>query len=76
MYDFLKQQPMYQTYHDESEKRPKRTGTMLTRALTRPFLDELGLVKYIFSNLKRLRKLASLRDLLVLVKLEGSCFMK
>ena len=34
------------TYHDESEKRPKRTGTMLTRALTRQFLDELGLVKY------------------------------
>ena len=48
MCDFLKQQPMYQTYHDEIEKRPKRAGTMLTHALTRQFLDELGLVKYIF----------------------------
>jgi len=34
------------TYHDESEKRPTRTGKMLTRALTKKFLDELGLGKY------------------------------
>jgi len=34
------------TYHDEKEKRLKRTDAMLNRALTRQFLDELGLIKY------------------------------
>ena len=61
------------TYHDESEK---RTGKMLTRALTKKFLDELGLGKYSIKQPGKATELTSLRDLLVRVKLAESYFMK
>ena len=64
------------TYHDESEKRPTRTGKMLTRALTKKFLDELGLGKYSIKQPGKATELTSLRDLLVRVKLAESYFMK